>query len=514
MARGGSTPTGGTKTGGSSGAAGTGAGGSSGGAAGGTSGTSTSSVVDECGVIEASGQAGPVKAVLKASRKCGYPPLAVHFDATGSTSTNSSMEKGGDFHQIKHAFNFGDPKSGTHALSGLSKNEEAAGGGLAAHVYDNPGTYTVTLESTDSSGSKTSTSLQLTVLDPSGLATYAISKAGDFADAPAGAKQLTALPKFESNSRYFFRSGENWSGSEIRIQDPLANIQIDAYGSGAKPIFDIVNVGAFRPATNNFVRDIRVCNVHATNGFHQETGSRVLFYRCEADGSSGTGISWAPVDQYRVVPQEQFENAHELFFVDCRLDGHGTQGGYIWYGNGSRLVFLNTFMGGIQKGTVRIVSWDRGVMRHCQVESPYEDASVHALKVHSGGPNQYDDNWYVSTGGGSWDLGGSWKTSKIVIADNKFGGGKMNVNWTVAVCPSNNSFAEFELMEDVIIEKNKLVHLPGWAGLDIAYSVYRLSIRGNTAVWEGGGSGDASVQLGVGHDLDWKNYTKPLFIEQ
>jgi len=471
------------------------------------------SVVDDCGAIEASAQTGPLKAVLKASRKCGYPPLAVHFDATGSKSTNSSIDKGGDFHQIKHGFNFGDPNSGTHSLSGLSKNEEAPSGGLAAHVYDTPGTYTVTLASTDSSGSKASTSLTITVLDPSALATYAISKNGDFKDAPAGAKQLTTFPKFESNSRYFFKSGETWSGSSVTILDPLTNIQIDTYGGTEKPTFDKMSVGTRPPRSNQFARDIRVRNIHSLGGFQQEIGSRVLFYQCQSEAGSAHGVSYSHVAPDATLPLEQRENAYEVFYVDCRLDGKGVQGGYILHGNGSRLVYLNSFMGGITHGTVRVGAIERGVIRHCVMESPYVESSVGALKLHSGGPEDYSDKWtrrnettraYIN-----------WKTSKLVVANNKFGGGKQKCNWTTGFCPQNRGFAQVEPLEDVIIENNKFVHMSGWNGdnLDISFSVDRMTIRGNEAVWEGPGSGDMLLSIGLGHsDQDKAHYTKPTFI--
>ena len=57
------------------------------------------------------GTSGAVSAVLIASRAGGYAPLAVHFDATGSTSTTPGITdpaQGGTFRQIKHAFDFGD----------------------------------------------------------------------------------------------------------------------------------------------------------------------------------------------------------------------------------------------------------------------------------------------------------------------------------------------------------------------------------------------------------------------
>jgi hypothetical protein len=444
-------------------------------------------------VVSASGEQ-TVSPSLAATRTSGYAPLAVHFDATGAISAVpriSDPEQGGRFRQILHAFDFGDPGSGNHSLDGMSRNSEPLGGGLAAHVYDAPGSYVATVTSTDGIGAPASASVSITVLDPSTLETYAISKSGDFAGAPAGSIHLTqsAPPTFESDSRYFFRRGEDWSGSSIDIGDPLTNVHVDAYGSGAKPVFDVAYVGYWRPSTSNFADDIRICNIHVTkDGLRQQNGSRVLFYGCDSDFDCGAGTGYSPVDSYRVVPQERFENAHELFFVDCTLDGHGDREQYLFYGNGSRLVFLNTFMGGSKNGTARIVSWERGVMRHCRVESPYQNATVHALKLHSGGTNDYADNWLQSGGG-------KWMTRKNVIANNEFGGGPIGVNWTIGVCPSNSGFggAGDEPIEDVIVEGNTFVHHDGWSCTDIVRTGRRITTRGNT-VKDGG-----TAAIGKGH---------------
>jgi hypothetical protein len=514
---GGTTGTGGiTRTGGNTGGSTKiGATTGSGGAA------STGGVVSAGGagvVTTGTGTSGPVTAVLVASRDKGYAPLAVHFDATGSTSTTigiSDLAQGGTFRQMKHTFDFGDPNSGTHSISGLSKNSEPSGGGLAAHVFDTASTYLVKVTSTDGSGSTATASVTITVNDPSVLPTYAISKTGSFTGAPAGSTHLTqgSLPAFASNSRYFFNRGENWLGSAINIQDPLANVHIDAYGTGANPIFDSVAVGTARPATSAFPTDIRVSNITTSvSGFSQENGSRVLFYKCNGVPSSSLGASWTHADTYSNLPQSAYTNAHEIFFVDCQLLGPVNPTNYVVYGNGSRLVFLNTYLGGVNEGTIRITAWERGVMRHCRVEVPYSDSSVHAVKLHSGGPNAYDDNWLVSGGRAVTSSYINWMTSKVVFANNYFGGGNngaATANWTVAVCPQNDQVGQAgsEPLEDVILENNKFIHSPSWGGsnMDIAWGGRRLTSRDNSVT-----QGSGSVVVGKGH-AQVADYDGPYF---
>ncbi len=467
---------------------------------------------------------------LVATRTTGYAPLAVHFDATGATSTTpgiSDLAQGGSFRQIKHAFNFGDPGSGTHSITGLSKNAEPSGGGLAAHVFDTAGSYTVTVTSTDGIGAPASTTVTVTVSNPATLTTYAISKTGTFTGAPTGSIHLTqsTMPAFASNTRYFFNRGEDWSSADISIQDPLTNVHVDAYGSGANPLFNNVAVGTSRPQTATFATDIRVSNITSNTGFQQSNGGRVLFYKDIAlrpvSSFSGSGAGYNAVDPFRNIPQSAFTNSYEVFWVDSQLYGDPAASGaftstdtnYAFYGNGSRLVFLNTRLGRTAFGTMRVTGWERGVMRHSRVDSPYSEPSVSALKLHSGGPNAYADNWLTSGGQNSTTLNYvNWTTSKVVIANTYFGGGDNGsaiANWTVTPCPQNDGYGAqgIEPLEDVILEGNMFIHQTGWASFnkDIAWGGRRITSRNNSVV-----QGSGALSVGGGH-TQVPSYDGPYF---
>ena len=82
--------------------------------------------------------------------------MAVFFDATGTTGATNP------FHDLGYQWNFGDATANWDT-SGSSKN--LATGGVAAHVFESPGTYTVTLTVTNGVSSQTTTST-ITVQDP------------------------------------------------------------------------------------------------------------------------------------------------------------------------------------------------------------------------------------------------------------------------------------------------------------------------------------------------------------
>src|SRR5512145_1297788 len=93
------------------------------------------------GTVEVSGLT-PINAIsLVPSRTSGVAPLAVFFDATGTTRSSTFRP----FHDVEYRWDFGDPVSGNWqptdgSRTGRSRN--SATGPVAAHVFGAPGTYT------------------------------------------------------------------------------------------------------------------------------------------------------------------------------------------------------------------------------------------------------------------------------------------------------------------------------------------------------------------------------------
>src|SRR5688572_27680649 len=102
--------------------------------------------------------AGAVNPSFVPSRTSGVAPLAVFFDATGTTADGVTNP----FHTLGYQWNFGDAAA-TWATTGAPKN--LATGPVAAHVFDNPGTYTVSLTVTNGVDSHTVTAT-ITVSNP------------------------------------------------------------------------------------------------------------------------------------------------------------------------------------------------------------------------------------------------------------------------------------------------------------------------------------------------------------
>ena len=421
-------------------------------------------------------------AALSATRVSGTAPLAVEFDASGTTSSTSGVDT---FRQVTYSFNFGDDRGLTWAISGKPKNTEV-GGPLAAHVFDNPGTYTVTLTATDGSGNTSTTNVTVTVADPasvySGTKTICVSPSSNFSGCPSGAAQQTSMPSGTAwnGKRVLLHRGESFG--DISILDGNSGVQVATYGSGNKPIVGSVGVGNWRPSTANFASDVTVMDMNVKNGMAQQLGQRVLFYRNDVHVPAGSGANmmsmgeedyWYRGDPYRVVAQSAFYNAREIFLIENNALGTNTvDATYGFFGSGSRSVLMGNSFGSYQQHNVRFTGLHKGVIAHNEMRGISADGIRHALKLHSMGLNAYADGSINDTSGS-----GGWASSQIVIANNVFGSSTDNNAWTVVVAPQNATVAEG--LENVVVENNRFVHGPNTYD-DLVVAGRKITYRKNT----------------------------------
>ena len=76
-----------------------------------------------------------ITATVSPSRTSGVAPLAVFFDATATTHTDSNIRP---FHDLSYVWDFADAKGESWRFSGRDKN--TAYGPLAGHVFEGDGT--------------------------------------------------------------------------------------------------------------------------------------------------------------------------------------------------------------------------------------------------------------------------------------------------------------------------------------------------------------------------------------
>jgi hypothetical protein len=400
------------------------------------------------------------------------------FDAT-STSAPSGINA---FHGLTYEFDFGDNRGLNWAHSGRSKNTEV-GGPLAAHVYDNPGTYTVRVRSRTAAGGYSDTTLTITVQNPSdvfsGQNTLCVSTMADYTGCPTGAARVTGLPSSYAGKRVLLRRGESFPTINIDRRDD--QVIVGAYGSGAKPRVPSVNINTGQMGTN-FADEITIMDLEVTSGgiYHSDSGSRYLIYRNDLVSPSGNNrieIGGA-LDFYASRnPSIPYYFPREIFIVENNVLGrvNNTQSPFMnLVGLGSRFAVLGNDASRAEQHTSRFFALHKSVISHNALRGQAYSgtgASIrHAMKIHSSGLSAYNDLWHTSN---------RWATSQVIVADNIFGDPADNSSWTAAAGPQNRDAGTDEGIEDMIIERNNFFRGP-YTNTEMYLVGRRITARGNT----------------------------------
>lgn len=401
---------------------------------------------------------------LSPSRTTGIAPLHVFFDASGTTSTVSTVRP---FHDLHFTWGFGDVGSGTWAYSGKSKN--VAYGGVASHVFETAGTYTVALVVKDTDGTENTTTTQVVVYDADtqfpGASTYCFSTSGNFASAPAGSTQVTTSSwatvsgYIAAGRRILLRRGETWScSSPLYINNTGPGI-IGAFGSGAKPVINMtansvaIQLSSSNPNCGDWrIMDLSIqCNDYATsqginfNGTANNiTALRVDIENCYTGFEGGLSIlNWWNANG------SPGHTLHDGTCVqECTVNdviGGNQAGGCACFLVGSRFSFQGNQCDDASQAQhiLRTPFLQKGVisnnsLSHCA-------SGRHLVKLHS----SYDT---VGLGLGQF-------TEKIVVSDNLFT--SVEEAWATCFGPENPN--QDERVRDIIHERNH--HIYGAASL-------------------------------------------------
>ena len=229
---------------------------------------------------------GGIVLSLVPARTSGVAPLVVFFDASATTDTGVTTRP---FHDLEYTWSFGDPSSGTWASGaqpGVSSKNSATGP-VAAHVFETPGTYTVTLTAFDGTNTAT-TNTTITVQDPNtvfaGSNTICFSTSGTFTGCPAGATQtttsnfVTAIANQTTNKRLLFRRGETFTAASTAAITVTGPGIVGAFGTGAAPVVQMTGssgiLGLSSQDTPN-ISDWRIMDMDF-DGLNQTSGFGII----------------------------------------------------------------------------------------------------------------------------------------------------------------------------------------------------------------------------------------------
>ena len=248
---------------------------------------------------------GPgIEVSIDASRIAGVAPLAIFFDATATTGLV------GDNHVAAHfEWNFDstnvDPKD----------VREQATGFVAAHVFDVPGTYVVSLIVRDESGNAGvgQVTIDVQAQPIGGWQTYCVSQSGTDASCAPGATPIQtvadAQAALETNSRILFKRGESFDMVRWTINDLDGPAIIGAYTDPNDPTTQnpvllassVLESGIFQLRNSHDVRlmDIHVIGADMDSGVRSfEGSSNILVRGVEVEHIDGIAFEFgAPPDE-------------------------------------------------------------------------------------------------------------------------------------------------------------------------------------------------------------------------
>lgn len=201
---------------------------------------------------------GSVTISVESRMSTQVAPEAIAFRAGVTGATVSEPGSRNDYdptaHSLVYVWDFGDPTGAQSDkvvnLPTTWNNMNKGEGKYPIHVYDQPGTYTVTCTVYELSGILVgSNTFSVTVLDPdtvfAGPRTIVVAADSDFTGAPAGSTQetniadaLQAMVDQAATCRILLKRGESYTipGTQIAIFGFHPNVYFEAWGTGARPI--------------------------------------------------------------------------------------------------------------------------------------------------------------------------------------------------------------------------------------------------------------------------------------
>ncbi len=222
--------------------------------------TVTLTVTDNCGassndsalVTITNPPGGGNLPMLAAHRTSGVAPLAVLFDVTAASSSviqPASVSGMPDFASFHYQWDFGDVASGNWAVNNRSKNRAA--GHVAAHLFETPGNYTITLDVTNTSGVATRYQQSITVQNPETVyanSTFYLASNGNDNNPGTLASPFRtwehAVDVLFSNAgprRLLVRRGDTFNTPGANEGNFTGPYFIGTYGTGAAPILQCLS---------------------------------------------------------------------------------------------------------------------------------------------------------------------------------------------------------------------------------------------------------------------------------
>ena len=291
--------------------------------------------------------------------------------------TSSSLGSGSPQNAL-YEWNFGDSGSDYNNLQGFN----------AAHLYENPGTYKVTLTVTNQAGKVNQTSINVTVSSDSRKTIYVSSSGNDSNSGTSSSSPIKSWSKAASmansasNIEILFKRGETFSaGTVMDINGD--NVVVGAYGSGNKPVINWnVSVSGYPSVVSPDGDDITVRDLTFTSSVSNAP---------QAVRASGNNVT---------VLDNQFLKLGYAINANGKPNGLLVQGNdapdvsgiksyFLWSEGSDHVLLGNTVRNSREEHAVRVVGTDRVLvwdndLTNTTGEASGDDTPKGALTLHKG----------------------------------------------------------------------------------------------------------------------------------
>lgn len=409
----------------------------------------------------------------------GPAPLVIVFDAVDTRSANANCNP---FREFGYHFDFGYDSAnaaiiGNWTHSGRPKANQI-GGPLAAHMYDIPGTYTASVRAQNPQGEYQDKYVTIVVQDANtiyaGSKTVLVSNTGasDAAYPSAATYNIAAsgAVTFQSDKRYLFKAGENYSAYSQPITSNVFRFQISSFGSGAKPLVDFGGDNGLgytltdKKLTAVVIQNCNVRNMRVTyaNDFH--------FIDCERYGTSTFSGAADP----NLIASNQ-PNANNSWPVNVGIWNSSYNCfdiAYGWFGGGKYITFIGNEPYNVGEHTFRSQPTYRGIIAHNRLNPPGQDLWCQ-IKLYGGSKGNFPKQYPTTALDQSLIRGilpfdvnvglvldypqYGFINQYVVIADNVVA--PANNNYNIAAKPQN--IQQDERITDVIVERVVFENNPG-----------------------------------------------------
>ena len=412
------------------------------------------------------------------SRFNGVAPLSIFFDATGTTATTTTKP----FQNLEYRWNFGENTNVLAALPGganwtngsTHSSRNMATGPVAAHVYETPGSYIVSVSATDGTNTVSNSCAQIIVQDPdtifAGTNTICFSATGNFTGCPSGANQVTqsnyatAINTYNApGKRLLFHRGETFpAGTTIARIGGNGPGLIGAYGSGTAPKFTFSGAlqaiklsGDTTPGIGDWrMMDIEMAGpgvsqshaIEIDGTFNQFTALRLNIH----DWARGIAAPGDILDYWDNHGHPGHTAVSEWVIQDTISTNINTNmGDWRLFLSGNKIAAMGNYLDGQNGGShvIRGACLDKAIISNNYIA--HAGSTQHNIKLHAIG-------W--STNSPTCNPGGAGKyTEHVLIADNEIVG--YNNAWTVSLGPQNAQ--SDERLRNIIVERNWFKAGPG-----------------------------------------------------